>query len=319
MATLAAQSNTISPQTASGSGSIAARKSVFAQSRIPGMKRESDIDQIMQTGSSQTPKEPMKRETERRSALHANMMQAQKNPPRLSPQSSTSTTKDKIVGETKNQINLQVTLQKARIKGALSESIGIDSDDLERKDGETKEEAEERLMMQLFVLALQFANYGEVAQELKAKGTGKRSLGTILSQIIFRRLIKKMIPKLAKIIANSVVSALDLGTGGISLLVTIFVRLLTLGHSNVEMVYGTWIKKGKDKVIGGVSWFPIPLFFIDKNAYGVQGLIIMQDLIVIVLVVIMMAVQAVMLLALNPIGQALLIGYFGEQALSFLF
>jgi len=303
----------IPQQTTSGSGSLSDRKSSFAQSRIPNMKRESDIDQIMRTGSSQSPKEPIMSESGRRSALQANMMRSQKNPPRVPAQTSNTNLKDQLGAETKKQVNIQVALQTAKIKGALSESIGIAPEELEKQEGETDEEAEERLMMTLFVLALQFADYGEVAQELKAKGRGKRSLGTILSQIIFRRLIKKMIPKLAKIVANALVSALDLGTGGVSLLVTIFVRVFTLGHSNVEMVYGTWIKKGQDKVIGGVSWFPIPLFFIDKNAYGVQGLIIMQDLILIVVVIIAIAVQALMLLVM--FAPYLLIGF----GLSYLF
>lgn len=319
MATAAAQSNTTLQQTASGPGSLAARKSVFAQNRIPGMKRESNIDQIMRTGSSQTPREPMNRESDRRSALHANKLQAQQNPPRLPAQSPSLSAKDEVGKEAKKQLNIQAALQVASIKGALSESMGIAPEELEKEEGETDEEAEERLMMKLFVLALQFADYGEVAEELKAKGTGKRSLGTILSQIIFRRLIKKMIPKLAKIIANSVVTALDLGTGGISLLITIFVRLITLGHSNLEMIYGTWIKKGQGKIIGGVSWFPIPLFFIDKNAYGVQGLIIMADIIVIVAVTIMIALDILMIFAMNPVGQAMLITYFGSQAFSAFF
>lgn len=319
MATAAAQSNTNLQQTTSGPGSLAARKSVFAQNRIPGMKRESDVDQIMRTGSSQTPREPMKRESDRRSTLHANKLQAQQNPPRLPAQSPSLSAKDERGKEAKKQINIQSALQSASIKGALSESIGVDPEELEKEEGETDEEAEERLMMKLFVLALQFADYGEVAEELKAKGTGKRSLGTILSQIIFRRLIKKMIPKLAKIIANNVVSALELGTGGIALLITIFVRLITLGHSNVEMIYGTWIKKGQGKIIGAVSWFPIPLFFIDKNAYGVQGIIIMMDIILIVTVTIMIALDILMIFAMNPVGQAMLITYFGSQAFSAFF
>src|SRR3989338_467323 len=277
MATQGAQSMIIPQQTTSGSGSLSDRKSSFAQSRIPNMKRESDIDQIMRTGSSQSPKEPIMSESGRRSALQANMMRSQKNPPRVPAQTSNTNLKDQLGAETKKQVNIQVALQTAKIKGALSESIGI------------------------------------APEELKAKGRGKRSLGTILSQIIFRRLIKKMIPKLAKIVANALVSALDLGTGGVSLLVTIFVRVFTLGHSNVEMVYGTWIKKGQDKVIGGVSLFPIPLFFIDKNAYGVQGLIIMQDLILIVVVIIAIAVQALMLLVM--FAPYLLIGF----GLSYLF
>ncbi|MCX6715221.1 MAG: hypothetical protein NTX72_05425 [Candidatus Uhrbacteria bacterium] len=319
MATAAAESNTNLQQTTSGPGSLAARKSVFAQNRIPGMKRESDIDQIMRTGSSQSPKRSLNSESERRSNLHANKLQAQQNPPRLPAQSPSLRAKDEMGKEAKKQMNIQAAMQVASIKGALSESMGIAPDELEKQEGETDEEAEERLMMTLFVLALQFADYGEVAEELKAKGTGKRSLGTILSQIIFRRLIKKFIPKMAKIIANSVVSALDLGTGGISLLITIFVRLITLGHSNVEMVYGTWIKKGQSRVIGGVSWFPIPLFFIDKNAYGVQGLIILQDLILIVFVTIMIALDILMIFAMNPAGQLLLITYFGKQAFSAFF
>ncbi len=60
-------------------------------------------------------------------------------------------------------------------------------------------------------------------------------------------------------ITNSIASAIDLGTGGVSLIINIVVHFFTLGWLNVEMIYGGFIMKDKSRFISDVSFDPIPV------------------------------------------------------------
>ncbi|OGL98235.1 hypothetical protein A2318_01335 [Candidatus Uhrbacteria bacterium RIFOXYB2_FULL_45_11] len=251
--------------------SIAERKSVFAQNRIPGMNRESNIDQIMRTGSSQTPRAPMQSPLQRQSTLRTNQLQAQ-NPLRQPAQAARAQENEDEDQEEEEQeeqrrVSFQSFMQLVRIKGAL-----IDAADLPQNDNARAQQAD----------------------------------ATRAAQDAAKQAAKKMVPKAANAGANFISTALDLGTGGAGLVVTIFIHLLSLGWLNVEMVYGTWLKKGKDPVIGRLSWDPIPMP-IDKNGIILQGMVIMADLIVITIVVILFAVQVLMLLLMA--SPALLVGF----------
>lgn len=104
---------------------------------------------------------------------------------------------------------------------------------------------------------------------------------------------KKMIPKAALFITNSIASAFELGTGGIALLLTFFIRFLTLGWYNVEMIYGGFIMKGRHRIIGPLSWDPIPMPFPKKegaNAIGPMILVLITDLFIVLLLMLPIAI-----------------------------
>lgn len=215
--------------------------------------------------------QPLQSEAARRTSLQSAMRQAQ-NPLRQPAQAARAQENDdenqeEEEQEEQRQVSFQSFMQLLRIKGALADAAEISQ-----------------------------KNDGGAAQAAAANA----------SQDAAKQAAKKMIPKAANAGANFLSTALDLGTGGAALLVTIFIHLLSLGWLNVEMVYGTWIKKGKDPVIGRLSWDPIPMP-IDKNGLMLQGMVIMADLIVLTAVVILFAVQVMMLLLL--ISPQLLIGY----------
>lgn len=214
--------------------------------------------------------QPLQSEAARRTSLQSAMRQAQ-NPLRQPAQAARAQENDDAdqeeeEQEEQRQVSFQSFMQLIRIKGAIT-----DAADLSRQDD----------------------------------GSAGRAAANA-SQEAAKQAAKKMVPKAANAGANFLSTALDLGTGGAALLVTIFIHLLSLGWLNVEMVYGTWIKKGKDPVVGKLSWDPIPMP-IDKNGLMLQGMVIMADLIVLTAVVIMFAVQVMMLLLL--ISPQLLIGY----------
>lgn len=117
------------------------------------------------------------------------------------------------------------------------------------------------------------------------------------SQDIAKAAVKKAIPKAAMLIANGIGSALELGTGGVALIVTFFIRFITLGWYNIEMIYGGWIMKGKHLIVGPLTWDPIPMPF-PKNKSGenstmLTALVIMADFFVIIMV--MMSLTLLML------------------------
>lgn len=108
-----------------------------------------------------------------------------------------------------------------------------------------------------------------------------------------KKAAKKMIPKAANFIANSIASALELGTGGIALLLTFFIRFLTLGWYNVEMIYGGFIMKGRHKLIGPLTWDPIPMPFPKQegtNAIGPMILVLITDLFIVLLLMLPIAI-----------------------------
>ncbi len=72
-------------------------------------------------------------------------------------------------------------------------------------------------------------------------------------------------------------AALDMGTGGLSFFVDIFMYLFTLGWLNLEMVYGRWLAKGQSKYISPISWAPFKIP-VDQNAFMLQCAIVTADL-----------------------------------------
>lgn len=102
------------------------------------------------------------------------------------------------------------------------------------------------------------------------------------TQDVAKAAVKQLIPKVALMIANFVAGALELGTGGLAVIVTFFVRFIQLAWYNTEMIYGGFIMKGRHKLVGPLTWAPIPMPFEKKgrsdNALGPMMVVILIDL-----------------------------------------
>ncbi|MBI4592323.1 hypothetical protein HY733_02660 [Candidatus Uhrbacteria bacterium] len=72
-------------------------------------------------------------------------------------------------------------------------------------------------------------------------------------------------------------AAFDLGSTGISFLVDVFIYFFTFGWLNLEMIYGKHFAKGKSRLVGPISWDPIPMP-VDKEAIILQGIIVAADI-----------------------------------------
>lgn len=74
-----------------------------------------------------------------------------------------------------------------------------------------------------------------------------------------RKQIKNGIRRGAEELAQSIGNAIDVGTTGISTLVTIFVYAFTLVDLNLQMIWGHYITKKKSIFFPALDWTPIPM------------------------------------------------------------
>ncbi len=126
------------------------------------------------------------------------------------------------------------------------------------------------------------------------------------AQDLAKAAAKKMIPKAAIFIANQIAVTLELGTAGIAFLLTVFIRLITLGWYNTEMIYGGWIMKGKHKLIGPLNWDPIPIPFAKKNssenAISKTLLVLIADFMIVIVMMLPLVYLIVYLSILDSIN-----------------
>lgn len=92
-----------------------------------------------------------------------------------------------------------------------------------------------------------------------------------------KKVAKAAVRRGAIFVTNSIASAFDLGSSGISFLINIFIYMFTLGWLNLEMIYGRYFMKGKSKYVGPLSWDPIPMP-VDKNAIILAGFVVAADI-----------------------------------------
>ncbi len=63
----------------------------------------------------------------------------------------------------------------------------------------------------------------------------------------------------AEELAQSIGNAIDLGTVGISTIVTVFMYAVTLTDLNAQMIWGHYIKHGKSFIFPALDWEPVPV------------------------------------------------------------
>lgn len=99
--------------------------------------------------------------------------------------------------------------------------------------------------------------------------------------------------------SNLFFCALEVATFGLAAFFVFFPHAVALGRLNLEMIVGKWICKGKNPIIPAISWDPIPLSMIDKNANFMQIIIIMSDLIFVASLVMPFVLLAMLISALT--------------------
>jgi len=119
--------------------------------------------------------------------------------------------------------------------------------------------------------------------------------------------VKKAFMKLARTgseeLAQGIGTALDIGTAGVSTIVTIFMYAVTLVDLNAQMVWGYYIKHDKSFLVPALTWEPIPMPKIVSPRVLHAGLV-MVDFLVIGAITIMFTLIILILL----IPQAIIAG-----------
>lgn len=82
--------------------------------------------------------------------------------------------------------------------------------------------------------------------------------------------------------ANAISTGLETATLGLGSLFTFPIRLITLGWYNIEMIFGGWISKGKNKSVDPLTWdgpipLPLPKPPDGQNSIGKTILVLMTD------------------------------------------
>lgn len=203
------------------------------------------------------------------------------------------------------QTTIQTNQLQARFKRSAPQQEDLDEHLLE----EEREEQEQVSIQEI----LQRARMQDMREEEEEQIKTAVSSHT---QDAAHKAIKQNIPRGAAYLGNGIANALDLGTGGTSLIIDVFIYLITLGYFNVQMIYGSWIAKGESNIIPPLKWDPIPMP-IDKDGIILQGLVIMADIVVVIALIVLMTLQVLILLLL--FAPQLMIAYFGANALSSFF
>ena len=128
---------------------------------------------------------------------------------------------------------------------------------------------------------------GQAANDNKEK----TAAATAQTQDVAKDFVKSGKLRGIMFLINGICAPFEAGSGGLGLIFTFIPRIFALGYSNLEMIYGTWIMKGKHKFIPATSWKPISVP-IDPKARFLQLIIIMTDILILFVIFLIMLVPA---------------------------
>ena len=173
-----------------------------------------------------------------------------------------------------------------------SKSEDVEQDNVE----EEKETNINQLMQEARIQDLLADSMSVQAQEEQSQGDGAEDEAA-------KQLAKRILPRGAAFTGQGIADGITAGTGGAGIIGTIFIYAITLGYLNYEMFTGK------------LSWEPIPMP-IDKDADLLKGLIVFADILVILTLVVLFAVQVIVILIMfSPL---LIVTYFGSQGVTAL-
>lgn len=147
----------------------------------------------------------------------------------------------RIAGRSRRQGNLSSVDPNRLRKGADGGPEGLDSD-------AGREAALKRVLAQKSLRGAKDQVKQEINEELKRR-----------LRAYVKKQVKAGIQRIVQFVANLIGDLI--GASIVGVIISALIWILTLGWWNVEMIYGTYIAKGKSKFIGPLSWdpFPIPL------------------------------------------------------------
>lgn len=163
--------------------------------------------------------------------------------------------------------------------------------------------------------AAQNININQVIQQARIQGALAESMGVKrqawgdqpqakAEADAAKELAKKAVPRGAAFMGNGIANVLDLSTGGLAIIIDIFIYMFSLGYLNYEMFTGK------------LSWDPLPMP-IDKDADLLKGIIVITDILVVIVLLVFFTLQVIVIMVM--FSPALIIGWLGVQgALSLL-
>lgn len=118
---------------------------------------------------------------------------------------------------------------------------------------------------------------------------------------------------------NLLFAGIGVGTAGIGFLIAGIPYALTLFYFNLEMIYGRWIKKGKDPYIAPISYDPVPMPM-DEEARLLQWGLVGVDLFFLLIVVPSLCISMIFLVAFvtNPLQAMAEFGILGFELSSLI-
>lgn len=127
-----------------------------------------------------------------------------------------------------------------------------------------------------------------------------------------KQVAQKTVTRGVRWILEGIMGAIDIGSAGVGIIVTILFQLIDLAWMNVEMVYGSYIAKGKSKFIMPLDWTPLP---IPLPAIWLHILVIFVDVLVVIVFTTMMIAQflALFILVSVMLAPAIAIVYIATE------
>ena len=106
---------------------------------------------------------------------------------------------------------------------------------------------------------LRMAQQQTMIQFARQAATATQDMAVQQSRAAFKKGSKVVIQRGIRFLLQGIMVAVDVGTAGVGILVTIIFQLVDLAWLNVEMVYGYYFAKGKSRIISPLDWTPLPI------------------------------------------------------------
>jgi len=143
----------------------------------------------------------------------------------------------------------QQKIQQQQMK--ISQDHKIQQERLTQKKQETKETMQSKLAepKQRLQYALQ-----KIQQQNKESSTTKKELEDKV-----RKEVLATLRRAVEHLVNLILGSISIGTAGAGLIITAIPYIVTLTDLNLQMIWGSYISKGKSLLFPALTWSPIPV------------------------------------------------------------
>ena len=144
-----------------------------------------------------------------------------------------------------------------RLTDSLIRSPAANNDHALAAENEDAELAEEQQAAAGEMLRM--AQQQTMIQFARQAATATQDMAVQQSRAAFKKGSKVVIQRGIRFLLQGIMVAVDVGTAGVGILVTIIFQLVDLAWLNVEMVYGYYFAKGKSRIVSPLDWTPLPI------------------------------------------------------------